>query len=277
MALHADGLGSIALASDATQIVVERTTYTAFGVPARQGSAGVQPFAFTGREWDVELGLYYYRARYYDPKVGRFLSRDPLGAGPNPYTYVAGDPVNRIDPYGLEPWDHWDFWQHYLEGSGDPVDLAEVGRLSDFVNSASVRGALSKLNLDLSRLAAFEAAKLCGRCDKGIKSGSFPVSEKRLPIDLTFEDPFADLPYPNWKVVLGQGSLRPLGSCRFTADCGSGTCVYSCDVDILYLDVFQKPFNFRGYGTDREVPGTSTYWLGAHWREALQGSTNFRR
>ncbi len=76
--LHADGLGSIVLATDVTQIVVERTTYTAFGVPARKGSAGVQPFAFTGREWDVELGLYYYRARYYDPKVGRFLSRDPL-------------------------------------------------------------------------------------------------------------------------------------------------------------------------------------------------------
>ena len=40
--------------------------------------------AYTGREWDPETGLYYYRARYYDPKVGRFISEDPIGfaAGP---------------------------------------------------------------------------------------------------------------------------------------------------------------------------------------------------
>jgi RHS repeat-associated protein len=59
--------------------------------------------AFTGREWDPETGLYYYRARYYDPKVGRFLSKDPVGfaAGPNYYTYVLDNPVNRVDPSGM--------------------------------------------------------------------------------------------------------------------------------------------------------------------------------
>jgi len=61
--------------------------------------------AFTGREWDPETGLYYYRARYYDPKIGRFISEDPIGfaAGTNFYNYVENNPVRYTDPYGLSP------------------------------------------------------------------------------------------------------------------------------------------------------------------------------
>jgi RHS repeat-associated protein len=59
---------------------------------------------FTGRELDRSTGLYYYRARYYDPEIGRFLSEDPLGfeAGVNFYAYVGNNPVNANDPMGLE-------------------------------------------------------------------------------------------------------------------------------------------------------------------------------
>jgi RHS repeat-associated protein len=51
--------------------------------------------AFTGREYDPETGLYYYRARYYDPKIGRFVSQDPIGflGGNNFYAYVENNPV----------------------------------------------------------------------------------------------------------------------------------------------------------------------------------------
>ena len=61
--------------------------------------------AFTGREWDPEIGLYYYRARYFDPKIGRFISEDPIGfAGGdvNLYAYVRGNPPNLVDPGGLQ-------------------------------------------------------------------------------------------------------------------------------------------------------------------------------
>ncbi|MGH7372517.1 MAG: RHS repeat-associated core domain-containing protein, partial [Candidatus Methylomirabilales bacterium] len=64
----------------------------------------VQPFAFTGREWDRETGLHYYRARYYDPKIGRFVSDDPIGfAGgdANLYAYVWNAPMLFLDPLGL--------------------------------------------------------------------------------------------------------------------------------------------------------------------------------
>jgi len=61
-------------------------------------------YAYTGREWDKETGLYYYRARYYDPMEGRFISKDTIsfsGGDVNLYGYVQNNPVNRTDPLGL--------------------------------------------------------------------------------------------------------------------------------------------------------------------------------
>jgi len=68
-------------------------------------SSQVNPFQYTARESDTETGLYYYRARYYDPTAGRFLSEDPLRvrAGVNFYRYVRNNVVNRRDPSGLAP------------------------------------------------------------------------------------------------------------------------------------------------------------------------------
>jgi RHS repeat-associated protein len=53
---------------------------------------------FTGRQFDIETGLYYYRARYYNPYLGRFLQTDPVGYG---YGYCANNPLNFVDPSGL--------------------------------------------------------------------------------------------------------------------------------------------------------------------------------
>ncbi len=60
------------------------------------------PFLYAGRRYDAETGLYYVRARYYDPDLGRFLSRDPLGyaAGANLYLYAGGNPAAYTDPDG---------------------------------------------------------------------------------------------------------------------------------------------------------------------------------
>ena len=60
-------------------------------------------FRYTGQRHDPETGLYYFRARYYDPLTGRFISPDPIGYGDglNMYAYVGNDPVNFIDVTGL--------------------------------------------------------------------------------------------------------------------------------------------------------------------------------
>lgn len=103
---HADGLGSIIAITDSNGNVVQRYEYNSFGEITYQQDANFkQPYTYTGREYDEESGLYYYRARYYDAKIGRFITQDPIsfvGGDENLYSYVWQNPVNWIDPLGLD-------------------------------------------------------------------------------------------------------------------------------------------------------------------------------
>jgi len=100
-----DRLGSVTSVSDAfvPATVLDTDTYTSFGATTDQNLSAGNPFRYTGREQDDETGLYYYRARYYDPTVGRFLSEDPVqfNGGVNFYAYVLNNPTRLVDPSGL--------------------------------------------------------------------------------------------------------------------------------------------------------------------------------
>jgi RHS repeat-associated protein len=118
---HADGLGSIAALTDNSGTIVQWYEYDAFGnITNQMNTSFKQPYTYTGREHDPETGLYYYRMRYYDAHIGRFISEDPIGfaggtvnlyeyvdsvgkplVGTNLYEYVGNDPINWIDPLGL--------------------------------------------------------------------------------------------------------------------------------------------------------------------------------
>jgi RHS repeat-associated protein len=97
-----DYLGSVKAISDGSA-VVSSYEYSAYGQTNTTGDEAFNPYRYTGREYE-ELDLYYYRARYYDPDLGRFISSDPVGlqGGMNAYVYVNSNPVNLIDPAGLK-------------------------------------------------------------------------------------------------------------------------------------------------------------------------------
>ena len=101
---HNDGLGSPIRVTDGLGAPVYDRQYDEWG--NLQGSnIDKEGFAFTAREWNPEAELYYYRARYYDPKISRFISEDPLGfmVDVNFYPYVANNPTTSTDPSGMVP------------------------------------------------------------------------------------------------------------------------------------------------------------------------------
>jgi RHS repeat-associated protein len=121
---HPNELFSVEALTDSSGTAVERYYYDAYGEPVvMDGSYNPLPlnawgtphsavgnsYLFTGRQLDEESGIYYYRARYYDPAEGRFIQRDPLDYvdGPNLYEYVRSEPTRLTDPTGL----------HYIAGS----------------------------------------------------------------------------------------------------------------------------------------------------------------
>ncbi len=102
---EADGLGSITSLTTAAGTVANTYTYDSFGNQTASTGAVSNRFFYTSRESVPKSGLYYYRARYYDPSIGRFISEDRLGlsGGINFYLYSRNRPMNLTDPSGLFP------------------------------------------------------------------------------------------------------------------------------------------------------------------------------
>ena len=98
-----DVLGSVVAQTNASGSITTQYVYDAFGNTTSYGATTSNVFQYTGRENDSN-GLYFYRARYYSPTFGRFLSEDPIAfdGGINFYTYVGDFPTGFSDPFGLQ-------------------------------------------------------------------------------------------------------------------------------------------------------------------------------
>ncbi|HLA82526.1 MAG TPA: RHS repeat-associated core domain-containing protein, partial [Thermoleophilia bacterium] len=103
---HPDGLGSVRNLTNATGQGIASYAYDPFGTLKSATGSWPNDFRFTGQQLDQATGLYYLRARYYDPALGRFVSRDPIPGKVtdprtlNPYGYAYGNPARYVDPDG---------------------------------------------------------------------------------------------------------------------------------------------------------------------------------
>jgi RHS repeat-associated protein len=139
-----DHLGSTTALTNSNGALVERETYDAYGNSA--GSARTR-YGFTGRERDSVTGLMYYRARWYDAQVGRFISEDPIGlaGGINSFAYVGNDPQNGTDPTGLYDIDVHYYLTYYLAmktgcfKESEATQIAEGDQHSDEDNDKKPR------------------------------------------------------------------------------------------------------------------------------------------
>jgi RHS repeat-associated protein len=131
----------------------------------------INPTIFTGRQYDPESQIYWYRARYYGPSIGRFVSRDPLKKaellqGPNLYEYVWDNPVNDVDPLGLQgpaiPFEYL----VYVAGE-DAIEGFLARRAAAAAAKKAAQALAAAITACLSVYAAYKALEpTCGACQK---------------------------------------------------------------------------------------------------------------
>jgi RHS repeat-associated protein len=145
-------LSSTTSLSNPSATIVTTYGYDAFGNLSASTGSLTNPFQFNAREFDSETSLYYYRARQYDPALGRFLSEDEIGndEGLDLYTYVGNSPINFRDPLGL------------YKLKGFPTDKAAQ-------MSQAIDAAMAKLNANCPSCAGPDGAAIA----KTIKGATF--------------------------------------------------------------------------------------------------------
>src|SRR5829696_8398187 len=146
-----DHLGSVRLVVDAASgEVAQRLDYDEFGNVLEDTNPGFQPFGFAGGLYDPDTKLTRFGARDYDAQTGRWIAKDPIGfAGgdTNLYAYVMNDPVNLLDPEGLDwrrplDWEDWNLnnESNFIAGFGDELSLGGTKAVREYLTPAGKGG-----------------------------------------------------------------------------------------------------------------------------------------
>jgi RHS repeat-associated protein len=252
LTFHHDPLQSVTALTGHAGTLEETASYSAFGeTRTRSGTTG-NPIGFTGREHDPETGLYYFRARYYDPGIGRFLSEDPLGLASgdvNFYSYVANNPLNANDPTGKSAGDVYAF---------EP---------SDWIGKAIARasgGPYSHIGIEISQRQILEARPGDGvgirPLADAVKGRSFDVyrSVRGSPTTISTLENYA---------AFATGATYDYLAYRGTPDRGGNAYVCSTVVD--------DAARFSGLGATGRWTISAAYYTGGENGRAAVGVNGF--
>jgi RHS repeat-associated protein len=153
-ALLLDVLGSTVALGDGTGVLLTQYTYEPYGFTTQTGSASTSSYKYTGRE-DDGSGLFYYRARYYHPRLQRFATEDPLGfrgGDVNFYGYAQGDPISLVDPLGLMT----DSVTEAIKQAAARGNVQELEALLDATGNQAAKAAIDRLRSKATDVIAKE-------------------------------------------------------------------------------------------------------------------------
>lgn len=163
---HTDHLGSTVLVTNEAGQTLWDSEYTPFGQLTIETSLFAHAMKFTGKDLDLDTGLYYFNARWYDASLGRFISEDPIKDGLNWYAYVNNNPLVYVDPTGL-----------FIIGTGIGFTSTTIIEVQEHYESTGyliedLRTALSKTFTDPKSLAKIGTSTALGAVTSGVSSFS---------------------------------------------------------------------------------------------------------
>jgi RHS repeat-associated protein len=237
---HADANGNIVAATSSSGTVVAAYQYTPFGrVIARTGDLELR-YQFSSKEYDAQAGLNYFGYRSYNPALGRWLHRDPIGVrgGENLYGFVGNRVPNAIENLGL-CWSSARAVAHYQNPLGKRrVSLEETGCLPIVQN-----GLIHKFDdiwLGVHKQAAADIkSKNCGSILKSWRVSGPILDGAKTPV--------------YW---IGGISLRGRFECKFSSRCKECKITYECKIEYSMEDKFEDPLDFNG-AVRLPLPGLS--------------------
>jgi RHS repeat-associated protein len=191
--LHADERGSVIAASDGAGAASVAVKYNLYG----ESGALASQFGYTGQLYIPALDLYYYKARMYSAKTGRFVQPDPIGyaGGMNLYAYVGGDPVNATDPLGLctsYEFVRYGFTEWYEEDTGRVLDRRINYAIPDSLPGYCPASPMMDGNTSAVTTPPPQQDKKCiPTCDTALPNGRTIGAEVRSAVEdtLSFSNP----------------------------------------------------------------------------------------
>jgi len=242
---HSDHLGSSVVITNGED--VQKVLYRPFG-QAAPGPDAVPEFGFTGQRWVDSIGIYDYGARWYEPKLGRFLSPDsvvPAAYDPqsvNPYSYVRNNPLNRIDPTGNFDWGGlWGGFTGLFSNIFAPIGNAFTwagGSFDSFMDSVG-NGQIDSLSFGFGggglpqvqvQFGPGAQAATSSAPSQGVETTSQPIPERAVN-QLT---PF----FPGFDLESVRVRTPLPGECA-----GANACITSTTGNIIFVDRSKKNFD----------------------------------